>query len=201
MGQDALVHALRSTKVVARGPKPLAVLREHGVPAWVTVPEPNTWRELLAAIASREAERPLKGARIAVQEYGVSNTELLDALRARGAVVTRVPVYRWTLPEDITPLKEAVRQVVDGRADVVMFTTGVQVVHLFQIARDMGVEHDVKSSLERLVIGSIGPTTTEELHRRQLEPDLEASHPKMGFLVRELADRSGELLRRKRRGV
>ncbi len=97
--RDTIIAALARTKVVARGPKPLAVLRELQVPVWVAAPEPNTWREVLAALDAKAEEQPLAGAHIAVQEYGVSNTELLEALRARDAVVTRVPVYLWALPE------------------------------------------------------------------------------------------------------
>src|SRR5262245_2555438 len=102
-----LSEALRRTRVVARGPKPLAALRDLQVPGWASAPEPNTWRELIAAIDDKYGG-PLTGARVAVQEYGVSNVDLIDALRARGAEVTRVPVYRWTLPEDLGPLRDAV---------------------------------------------------------------------------------------------
>lgn len=190
--------ALARTKVVARGPKPLAVLRELKVPVWIAVPEPNTWRELLAAVDVRANEQPLDGARVAVQEYGVSNVELLEALAARGARTTRVPVYRWALPEDLAPLKNAVNALGAGRVDVVIFTTSVQLVHLWQIVREMGAETAAREGLARAVVGSIGPTTSEELRRHHLAVDLEASHPKFGLLVRELAERSAELLQAKR---
>jgi uroporphyrinogen-III synthase len=196
--REAFTAALARTKVVARGPKPLAVLRELQVPIWVAAPEPNTWRELLAAIDARAEERPLGGARIAVQEYGVSNTELLEEFRRRGALVTRVPVYRWALPEDVEPLKRAVTAISRGEVDVVIFTTSVQLVHLWQIVGEMRLETDVRRGLARSVIASIGPTTSEELRRHGLAADLEASHPKMGFLVREAAEQSGNLLRAKR---
>lgn len=196
--RDAFVAALSRTKVAARGPKPVAVLRELQVPVWVTAPEPNTWRELVAAIDARADERPLAGARVAVQEYGVSNVELLDALRARGARVTPVPVYQWTLPEDLQPLHDAVTAVTRGEIDVLILTSGVQLAHLFQIADGMGLEQDLLRGLRRTVVASIGPTTSEEIARRGLSADLEASHPKMGVLVREAAERGGDLLRAKR---
>ena len=190
--------ALARTKVAARGPKPVAVLRELQVPVWVTAPEPNTWRELVAAIDARADERPLAGARVAVQEYGVSNLELLDTLRARGARVTRVPVYQWTLPEDLQPLQDAVTAVTRGEVDVLILTSGVQLAHLFQVADGMGLEQDLLQGLRRIVLASIGPTTSEEIARHGLSADLEASHPKMGMLVREAAERSGDLMRMKR---
>jgi uroporphyrinogen-III synthase len=78
-----------------------------------------------------------------------------------------------------------------------MFTTGVQVVHLWQVVRDMKVEPEVRRGLARAVIASIGPTTSEELRRHGLSVDLEASHPKFGLLIRELAEHSEALLRTK----
>lgn len=202
--REAFVAALSKTKVVARGPKPLAVLRELQVPVWVTVPEPNTWRELLAAIDAEvagglQASGSLDGRRVAVQEYGVSNPDLLRELEARGAAVTRVPVYRWALPEDVGPLRSAVAAIARGELDVAIFTTSVQIVHLIEVAETMGQADAVRDALRRMAVASIGPTTTEELRNQGIAVDLEASHPKMGFLVREAAERSPELLRLKRR--
>src|SRR5882672_8104599 len=67
---------LRKIAVVARGPKPVAVLREWNVPIAIAAPEPNTWREILRALDENTAAFPLSGQRIAVQEYGVTNSDL-----------------------------------------------------------------------------------------------------------------------------
>ena len=196
--RDAFVAALSRTKVVARGPKPLAVLRELQVPAWATVPEPNTWREVLATLDARGAELPLQDARVAVQEYGASNPDLLDGLRGRGASVTAVPVYQWALPEDLGPLRDGIRAIVAGDIDVVMFTTATQVNHLLQVADSMQQGDAVRNQLGRTVIASIGPTTSAELRQQGIAIDLEPSHPKMGFLVRETAERAPEIVKTKR---
>ena len=203
--REILVAALARVKVVARGPKPLAVLRELQVPVWVAAPEPNTWHELLAAIDTALAKEgsggtggPLAGSRVAVQEYGVSNVDLLQQLRIRGAEVTPVPVYKWALPEDVEPLRKAAVAVSRGEVDVVLWTTSVQVVHFWQIVREMGLETDVNSAFASTVVASIGPTTSAELRRHGLTADFEASHPKIGFLVREAAERSPQLIRAKR---
>jgi len=197
--REVFAAALARTKVAARGPKPTAVLRELQVPVWVLAPEPNTWRELMAALDAKSDERPLAGARVAVQEYGVANVELLDALRSRGAHVTPVPVYQWALPEDLQPLRDAVTAVTNGGVDVVILTSGVQLAHLCQVAVQMGLEQALLNGLARTVVASIGPTTSEEIGRHGLRPDFEASHPKMGVLVREAAERSPELIGAKRR--
>ena len=196
--RDSFVDALRQTKIVARGPKPVAALREVQVAVWLTAPEPNTWREILSALDSRQSELSLRGLRVAVQEYGVSNPDLLAGLRDRGAVVTPVPVYQWALPEDLEPLRAACSALVAGDVDVVLFTTATQVVHLIKVAETMRLEEAVVRGLQKAVIASIGPTTSEELREHSTVPDMEASHPKMGFLVREAAEGAAELLRAKR---
>jgi uroporphyrinogen-III synthase len=194
----SFIAALARTRVAARGPKPVAALREIGLTPWLVAPEPNTWRELLAVIDSRSSEFPLRGARVAVQEYGASNLQLLDGLRERGAAVTRVPVYRYALPENTKPLEEAARAVAGGQVDVALFTTSMQVVHLLAIARLHALEQKVRDGLRSVAVASIGPTTSEELREQGIAIDIEASHPKMGFLVRDAAERAGGILRAKR---
>jgi uroporphyrinogen-III synthase len=199
--REDYIAALQRVTVVPRGPKPVAVLRELSVTPAVTVPEPNTWRELLQTLdeAGRSNEKlRLRGARVALQEYGVSNPELLSGLSERGALVTRVPVYQWALPDDCAPLRAAVNALAEGKIDVVFFTTSVQAAHLFQIAAEMKMEEAMVRGLRRTMVASIGPTTSEELQRRGIPADLEPTHPKMGFLVKEAAERSAELLIRKR---
>ena len=203
-GRGEYIAALHRVKVVARGPKPVAALREIGVTPVITAPEPNTWHELLRALddAGKETqELGLQGMRVAVQEYGASNPELLAGLRERGAQVTRVPVYQWALPEDLGPLRLAIKAIAEGTVEVVMFTTAVQAIHLFQVAAEMNLEEPVKNGLKRAIVASIGPTTTEELQRRGIRADLEPSHPKMGYLVKETSEQAAELLQRKRQGI
>ena len=198
--RDEYVTALQRIKIVARGPKPVAALREIGITPALTVPEPNTWRELLGALDNAAQSGPgirLNGARVAVQEYGVSNPELLDGLEKRGARVTRVPVYQWALPDDLAPLRAAIQSLAEGKIDVVFFTTSVQAVHLFQVAAEMNLEKEMRAGLERAMVASIGPTTSEELSRQRIRVDLEPSHPKMGFLVKEAAEGAAEFVRRK----
>ncbi|HTW63132.1 MAG TPA: uroporphyrinogen-III synthase, partial [Bryobacteraceae bacterium] len=185
--EQRFAEALRKITVAARGPKPLAALREMQVPVAVAAPEPNTWRELLAALDGRPERN------IAIQEYGKSNPELLDGLRAGGAAVTPVRVYQWDLPEDTAPLREAAHRIAEGQADVAMFTTSIQIPHLFRIASEEKLGDALLPALRRMVIASIGPTTTETLEEFGLAPDITPSHPKMGFLVKETAEQAGAI--------
>jgi uroporphyrinogen-III synthase len=198
-GRQQFVEALRRVKIVARGPKPMAALAELGVPVSVAVPEPNTWRELLGALDAGADSTPLKGSRVAVQEYGTTNQELLEGLKERGASVTGVPVYEWALPADTGPLREGVQAIVDGRIDVAFFTTSVQVQHLLRIAAEMKLEEPLRRAFRRIAVGSIGPMTSDALRQNGLPVDFEPEHPKMGFLVAEGARRGRELLEKKRK--
>jgi uroporphyrinogen-III synthase len=183
-------NSLRALTVVARGSKPMAVLREWSIPA-IMVPEPNTWREILAAMEGR-AER-----KIVVQEYGRPATELIEGLRGRGAEVSTVPVYQWDLPIDCGLLREAARRLADGKFDVAIFTTSIQVPHLMKIAAEDGLEDAVRRAMKKMAIASVGPTTSETLREFGFEPDLEPSHPKMGFLVNETAAKAAKILQSK----
>jgi uroporphyrinogen-III synthase len=193
------VSALQKSSVVARGPKPVAALKELGVPVTLAVPEPNTWRDLLRVLDENKASLPIHGRRVAVQEYGSANPDLLAGLAERDAQVTRVPVYQWALPEDTRPLRKAIEMIARGEVDVALFTTSIQVAHLLRIAAEMNLEQDVRHALARIVIGSIGPVTSEALREHGIAPDFEPSHPKMGILVNEAARRASEMLSSKRK--
>jgi len=183
--RETWTAALGRTKVVIRGPKPLVPLREFKIKVDLQAPEPNTWHELLTAL---DANLPVAGLRVAVQEYGKSNPELIAGLEQRGATVTCVPVYRWALPDDTGPLRSAIEEIAAGRIGAVLFTSAQQVVHLLEVAAEMGQEPALRASLaSRTVVGSIGPTTTETLRDRGLPVDLEPEHPKMGHLVAAVA--------------
>ncbi len=184
--EERFVEALRHVAIVARGPKPTAVLREWKVPIAVSVPEPNTWRELLAAVEARP-ERS-----VAVQEYGRSNRELIDGLIAQGRTVSQVPVYQWQLPPDTAPLARALENLTAGHVSVSLFTTGVQIEHFLDFAETQGQREAALEALRRTFVASIGPTCSESLRDCGLTPALEPSHPKMGILVRETGIRFEE---------
>lgn len=193
--KPALLAALRSVATIARGPKPVVALKELGLEPQVRVPEPNTWRELLATL---DAESPVAGQRVALVEYGLPNPNLLAGLAARGARVTAVRIYEWALPEDTAPLEANIRGLAAGQIDAALFTSSQQFQHLLLVARRLGLEAAALTGLRRAVVASIGPTTSETLREHGLAVDLEPEHPKMGHLVAAAAERTGELLARKR---
>jgi uroporphyrinogen-III synthase len=192
---SSIVAALKQTAIVARGPKPVAALKTFGLQPTLTVPEPNTWVDLISTL---DKYRPVKGLRIAVQEYGTSNPDLLEALQQRGAEILQVPIYCWALPEDLSPLRRALDEIIAEKVAVLLITNAAQVDHIMQVLeRDRKVEH-FRAALKKIVVASIGPTASERLRQHEWPIDLEPSHPKMGVLVKETGEQVQALLNAKR---
>jgi uroporphyrinogen-III synthase len=183
--RETWLAALARARVVARGPKPAAALRELKARVDLHVPEPNTWHETLALL---DARLPVAGLRVAIQEYGKPNLELIEGLERRGATVTRVPVYRWALPEDLGPLKAAIAEIALGCVGAALFTSAQQVEHLLAVAAGEGRETDLRTAFDQYtLVGSIGPTTSETLRANGLPVDIEPEHPKLGHLIAAVA--------------
>lgn len=181
--RDDVFAALQKTTIVVRGPKPTSVLREWGVRIDHRAPEPNTWREILQLF---EQLIPLTGQRVAVQEYGLPSVELYREFETRGASVLPVPVYRWALPLDTEPLKQAIRSTIDGAHDVLMFTSAQQLTNVLEVASEIGLRDQWRdAACHRSIVASIGPTATEAIKAAGLPVHLEPAHPNMGALVKE----------------
>jgi uroporphyrinogen decarboxylase len=186
-----IAAALSAIVTVARGPKAIRALRDLGVEPSLVAPEPNTWREVLSALS---AKVELKGKRVAIQEYGVSNRELIAGLEARGARVTIVPVYRWTLPADRAPIRAALNAIAAGAADVAVFTSSNQVTNVIQLAEAEGIGDSVRRGFARMAVGSIGPVCSEQIRAHGLRVDFEPEHSKLGHLVKAAAAEAPSIL-------
>lgn len=187
--------ALRCVKLLARGPKPSAILRPLGISPDITIPEPNTWREIVEVMRNRP-ERS-----VAIQEYGRPNTNLTEAFTALGIKTETFALYRWVLPADTKPLRDAARRLANRAFDVVLFTSSVQLEHLLQIASEEGCHNDVLQSLHEVAVASVGPIMSATLLEHGVQPDIVPTSPKMGALVKAAADESAAILSAKQNGT
>jgi uroporphyrinogen-III synthase len=197
--REQITQALAKTLVVARGPKSVRALQDLHVPVGITLPDPHTSQILLRVIEEHSSGFALEGSRIAIQEYGVSNRELLEELGKRGAQVFPVPVYRWALPGDTRPLRDVVSAIIKGSVHVVLFTNAVQADHLVQIAQEIGVQEELQQALTGAVVCSVGPVCSEALRNHGIAVEVEPEQHKMGALVYEAANRCRSILAIKRR--
>ncbi|MEI9936302.1 MAG: uroporphyrinogen-III synthase [Pseudomonadota bacterium] len=191
-----LVLGLSKLTLVCRGPKPSGALKPFGLRPTFSVPEPNTWREILRKL---DTDWPVAGRRVWIQEYGTRNLELIHALNARGAQVRSVHVYSWALPEDTAPLKAAILKIVRVQAHVAIFTTALQIEHVLSVAQEIGMAPAVRRALSQdIVVASVGPVTSEALERHGIATDITPGHPKLGHLILAVARRARPLVSEKR---
>ncbi|MBW8883647.1 MAG: uroporphyrinogen-III synthase, partial [Planctomycetia bacterium] len=196
--RDRYLNALSDITTICRGPKPVAAMADVGLKPTHRVPEPNTWRELLATI---DASIAIANHTVGLQEYGITNRSLIAGLEARGAKVVNVRVYQWELPQDTAPLTENIRAIISGDRDVIIVTSAHQIANLLRMAQQLGVEQPLRDALSGMVIASVGPTTSEMLREHDLHVDVEPEHPKMGPVIAAAAEQAGEILERKRRAA
>lgn len=196
MDKQRFLDSLSDVITICRGPKPAAAMREVGLTPTHRVPEPNTWRELLQTI---DAEVPVSNQVVGLQEYGVTNASLIAGLEARGAIVESIRVYGWEFPEDTGPLEANVRALANGERDILLLTSAHQVVNMLRMAEKLDLVDQLREGLHGTVIASIGPTTSQMLEECDIHVDLEPSHPKMGHLVTEAAQRGVPLIESKKR--
>ncbi|MGY1605356.1 uroporphyrinogen-III synthase [Geodermatophilus sp. SYSU D00815] len=185
-----LVEHLRRARVLARGPKARGAIRGSGlVDAWS--PGSESSAEVLEHLLSG-AEGPLAGRRIAVQLHGDPLTDVVDGLRAAGAEVLTVPVYRWVLPEDVAPVHRLIASVVAGGIDAVTFTSAPAAAALLQVAAELGSRDDLVAALRgRVRAIAVGPVTAGPLEAAGI-PNWQPERARLGALAREVVARLPE---------
>jgi uroporphyrinogen-III synthase len=178
----AFLGALQKGVVAARGPKPTGALRARGVRIDRSAADPFTTREILESVV----DVPLGGERVIVQRYGAANPELDRALEARGAQVTEIPTYRWSLPADTQPLEALVAALERGEMHAAVFTNGEQVRNLFAVAERLNRTQSLRSALNGTLVASIGPVASAVLREHEVKIGLESKPPKLGALMSAL---------------
>jgi uroporphyrinogen-III synthase len=185
-----LVEHLQSARVLARGPKARGAIRGGGlVDAWSPASESSA--EVLEHLLSG-AEGPLQGRRIAVQLHGDPLPDFVAALRATGAEVLTVPVYRWVLPEDVEPVRRLVRSVVTGTVDAVTFTSAPAAASLLGVAEELGQHRELVAALTGGVLPvAVGPVTAGPLTAAGIDA-VQPERARLGALAREVVARLPE---------
>lgn len=195
---DAVLAALARARVVARGPKPVHVLRQHGVRIDLVPPEPNTSDELLAAMASWD----LAGRAVGLQIYG-GTTPYLERLRsglaALGARVDEVAPYRWEGPADDRAVRALIAACLAGQIDALAILSSSQIANLFAIAAEHGQAAALRRALNdpRVLVAAVGPVAAQAAEAHGVRVALQPEHPKMGHLIKAL----GQALSRAQAGA
>ncbi|AGL17656.1 bifunctional uroporphyrinogen-III synthetase/response regulator domain-containing protein [Actinoplanes sp. N902-109] len=178
---DTLRAALGRARLIARGAKPCGAIRAADLSEeWSAVTESSE------EILDRLLAQGIAGRRIAVQLHGGAQDEFTGALRAAGAAVVEVPVYRWTLPGDVAPVRRLVGQLTAGQIDAVTFTSAPAVQALLEIAGD-----EAGRVLDRFrastMAACVGPVTAASLIKQDV-PVVMPHRSRLGALVKTVTD-------------
>jgi uroporphyrinogen-III synthase len=182
---EKLSGFLAAATVVVRGTKPTAALRARKIRIDLSANEPYTTKEVLSELDSIA----INGKYVVVQKYGDTNWELQKALEEKGAQVIEIATYRWSLPEDITPLANLMEALERNAIDVVCFTSASQVSNLFTVAQQIGKHESLLLNLNRSLIASIGPVCTAALNKFGVRVDIEPHPPKLGPFITAINNR------------
>lgn len=180
---EPLRACLGRSELLARGPKAKGAVRAAGLAETWSPPS-----EASDEVLTRLLEEGVAGRRVAVQLHGEPLPDFTAALRAAGAEVVEVPVYRWVPPEDVRPLRRLVEQVVAEAVDCVTFTSAPAVASLLAVAREEDREEPLLAALRGpVLVAAVGPVTAAPLERRDV-PTVQPERARLGALVRTVVE-------------
>jgi uroporphyrinogen-III synthase len=166
--RDGFVESLGKLRKITRGPKPARALRDIGLRPDLSASEPTT-----AAIIRDLSAEDLKGHKVAVQLYGQEpNRPLMDFLAQAGARAYAVAPYIYADAAEDERVRELIRQLDAGGVDAIAFTSSPQVQRLFGVARDAGLEPQLRHGLALTRVAAVGPLVADTLRQEQVRVDL-----------------------------
>ena len=187
-----LLDRLGGVELLARGPKVKGAIRAAGL-----TEEWSPSSESMAEVLDRLLEEGVDGRRIAVQLHGEPLPGFVEALRAGGAEILSVPVYRWMPPEDIGPVDRLLDATVSRGLDAVTFTSAPAAASLLSRAEQRGLLAELTGALHHDVLPAcVGPVTALPLQAHGIDtvqPERFRLGPLVQLLCRELPGRARAL--------
>ncbi|WP_329299949.1 uroporphyrinogen-III synthase [Streptomyces sp. NBC_00659] len=188
LGED-LLERLRSVELLARGPKVKGAVRAQGL-----TEEWSPSSESMAEVLDRLLEEGVDGRRIAVQLHGEPLPGFVESLRAAGAEVVLVPVYRWMPPEDIGPVDRLLDAALTRGLDAITFTSAPAAASLLSRAEERGLSAEFLATLHHDVLPAcVGPVTAlplQALGIDTVQPERFRLGPLVQLLCQELPGRA-----------
>lgn len=187
--KEAFIAQLRKTQKLTRGPKPARALKEIGLTPDFTAAEPTT-DGILSSLASMKLAQKTVG----VQLYSPDqDRRVTEFLQSAGATVHEVAPYRYASKSDTEQVQEFIRRIARGEMDFLAFTSASQVDRLIEVAKEGGLDGDLRVGLKRLKIAAVGPVVEARLQELGVRVDVvpESSYfmaPLVQAMVASLAD-------------
>jgi uroporphyrinogen-III synthase len=152
---EELLATLRGVELLARGPKVKGAIRAAGL-----TEEWSPASESMAEVLDRLLAEGVEDRRIALQLHGEPLPGFVESLRAGGADVVVVPVYRWMPPEDLAPLDRLLDAALTRGLDAITFTSAPAAASLLSRAETRGRLAEFLRALDHDVLAvCVGPVT------------------------------------------
>jgi uroporphyrinogen-III synthase len=181
---EPLLSMFNDSQVFARGPKASAAMHQAGVN--VTA---KAGSERLDELIGMLIEADVRGRTVAFQRHGDESPDAMAQLRAAGATVIEVPVYRWILPVDLEPALGLVEAIVSGSVQAVTFTSAPAVRNLFLIAEENGLAKSVRAALNGKVLPmTVGPVCAAAAVESGISNPLVPDRFRIGPMIRTLTE-------------
>jgi uroporphyrinogen-III synthase len=181
---EPLLSALGAARRIPRGQKASSALKSYGL-GFTWIPEGETSKEIAEWLAPQISA----GDEVSLQRHGEPVPGLSGPLLEAGARVIDVITYRWEIPTDREPAERLVKALVDGGAHALVITSAPQVRHLFLVAEGLGLREQLEAALAAHVyLAAVGVVAAAALEREGLAADLVSQPPRLGALVRALAE-------------
>jgi uroporphyrinogen-III synthase len=184
---NELITALSTALVVARGPKATGALRAAGLrEQWS--PQSESSRDVLAYLLKYGVD----GQSIALQLHGATDDwdpfpEYVTELRAAGAEVVPIRVYRWLPAPRAGEFDQLVTQIAQRQVDAVAFTSAPAAAATLLRAGELGLSDKLVDALRSDVRAMcVGPVTAEPLVRLGI-PTSVPQRMRLGALARHIA--------------
>jgi uroporphyrinogen-III synthase len=183
LGED-LVDALRGATLLARGPKTVGAVRAAGLRESWSAPS-----ETLDELLEHALGLGVAGRRVVVQEHGESLTGAVQRLRAAGAEVLVLTVYRCETAADQEPVSRLLEMVRRREIDALTFTSAPAATAFLEAAQLVAEPGSVLRALrDDVVVACVGPVTAAPLEACGV-PVVQPARARLGAMVRELAVR------------
>ncbi|MCH5645050.1 uroporphyrinogen-III synthase [Gordonia sp. ABSL49_1] len=185
---EDVLEALGKSRLIARGPKAKGAIRAAGLrEEWS--PESESSSEVL----DRLLDEGVDGVRIAVQLHGATSEweplpDFCTVLRAAGAEVVAIPVYRWNMHPDVDAIDKMIWSVLRADLDAITFTSAPAAASILTRAKELGklqqFVHALRTAVPVMCVGSVTASPLEALQ-------IPTTYPRrfrLGALARMITD-------------
>lgn len=123
---------------------------------------------------------------VLVLRSNMGSSVLREGLARKGIEVAEIPLYDIVLPEDTSPLKLLVEELLKGERFALPFSSSMMVRNFFSVARDVKGQEKLLTALEKCSVWAIGNETYREIMKHGVRHAEVAASADYDSMLREI---------------